>query len=105
MLVEFRLTPVGTGEESKELLAKAVALVEKSELDYQLTAMGILLEGQWEEVMFVIQKCHEELKKFAERVVTDIIIDDRKDLNGRLKGNVLEVEYVLGRALQTGGLT
>ena len=105
MLVEFRLTPVGTGEESKELLAKAVALVEKSELDYQLTAMGILLEGQWEEVMFVIQKCHEELKKFAERVVTDIIIDDRKDLNGRLKGNVLEVEYVIGKALQTGGLT
>ena len=105
MLVEFRLTPVGTGDESKALLAKGVAFVEKCELDYQLTAMGILLEGQWEEVMFVIQKCHEELKKFAERVVTDIIIDDRKDLNGRLKGNVLEVEYVLGRALQTGGLT
>lgn len=105
MLVEFRLTPVGTGEETKELLAKAVALVEKSELDYQLTAMGILLEGQWEEVMFVIQKCHEELKKYAERVVTDIIIDDRQGLNGRLKGNVLEVEYALGRALRTGGLT
>jgi uncharacterized protein (TIGR00106 family) len=105
MLVEFRLTPVGTGEETKELLAKAVALVEKSELDYQLTAMGILLEGQWEEVMFVIQKCHEELKKFADRVVTDILIDDRKELNGRLKGNVLEVEYALGKSLKTGGLT
>jgi len=105
MLVEFRLTPIGTGEETKELLAKAVALVEKSELDYQLTAMGILLEGQWEEVIFVIQKCHEELKKFADRVVTDILIDDRKDLHGRLKGNVLEVEYVLGKSLQTGGLT
>jgi len=105
MLVEFRLTPIGTGEETKELLAKAAALVEKSELDYQWTAMGILLEGQWEEVMFLIQKCHEELKKFAERVVTDIIIDDRKDLNGRLKGNVLEVEYVVGKTLKTGGLT
>ncbi|MGH7490921.1 MAG: MTH1187 family thiamine-binding protein [bacterium] len=105
MLVEFRLTPIGTGEETKELLAKAVALVEKSELDYQLTAMGILLEGSWEEVMFVVQKCHEELKKFAARVVTDITIDDRKDLNGRLKGNVLEVEYALGKTLKTGGLT
>ena len=105
MLVEFRVLPVGTGEETKELVAKTVALIEKSELDYQLTAMGTLLEGQWEEVMFVIQKCHEEVKKFAERVVTEIVIDERKGLNGRLKGNVLEVEYVLGKNLRTGGLT
>ena len=105
MLVEFRVLPVGTGEETKELVAKTVAIIEKSELDYQLTAMGTLLEGQWEEVMFVIQKCHEEVKKFAERVVTEIVIDERKGLNGRLKGNVLEVEYVLGKNLRTGGLT
>ncbi len=105
MLAQFRILPVGTGEETKELVGKTVALIEKSELDYQLTAMGVLLEGQWEEVMFVIQKCHEEVKKFAERVVTEIVIDDRKDLNGRLKGNVLEVEYVLGKNLKTGGLT
>jgi uncharacterized protein (TIGR00106 family) len=105
MLVEFRILPVGTGEETKELTAKTVAIIEKSELDYQLTAMGTLLEGPWEEVMFVIQKCHDEIKKFAERVVTEIVIDDRKDLNGRLKGNVLEVEYVLGKNLKTGGLT
>lgn len=105
MLVEFRILPVGTGEETKELVAKTVAIIEKSELDYQLTAMGTLLEGQWEEVMFVIQKCHEEVKKFAERVVTEIVIDERKGMNGRLKGNVLEVEYVSGRNLKTGGLT
>ena len=55
--------------------------------------------------MFVIQKCHTEIKKFAERVLTEITIDDRKDMAGRLKGNVLEVEYVLGKSLETGGLT
>ena len=105
MLVEFRIIPVGTGEELKELIAKAVAIVEKSELDYQLTAMGTLLEGEWEEIMFVIKKCHEEIKQMSERVVTEIIIDDRKNMQGRLKGNVLEVEYVLGKGLRTGGLT
>jgi len=105
MLAEFRIVPVGSGEETKELVAKTLAIVEKSELDYQLTAMGTLLEGEWEEILFVIQKCHEEIKKVAPRVVTEITIDDRKDLSGRLKGNVLEVEYVLGKSLQTGGLT
>lgn len=105
MLVEFRIIPVGTGEELKEYLAKILAVVEKSELDYQLTAMGTLLEGEWEEIMFVVKKCHDEIKKLSERVVTEIIVDDRKDMKGRLKGNVLEVEYVLGKNLQTGGLT
>lgn len=105
MLVEFRIIPVGTGEETKELVAKTLAIVEKSELDYQLTAMGTLLEGEWEEIAFVIKKCHDEIKQFAERVVTEIVIDDRKDVKNRLKGNVLEVEYVLGKGLQTGGLT
>jgi uncharacterized protein (TIGR00106 family) len=105
MLVEFRIIPVGIGEELKELVAKMLAIVEKSELDYQLTAMGTLLEGEWEEIMFVVKKSHDEIKKFSERVVTEIIIDDRKDMKNRLKGNVLEVEYVLGKSLKTGGLT
>jgi uncharacterized protein (TIGR00106 family) len=105
MLVEFRIIPVGLGEELKELHAKVLAIVEMSELDYQLTAMGTLLEGEWEEIMFAVKKCHDEIKKLSERVVTEIIVDDRKDLKGRLKGNVLEVEYVLGKSLQTGGLT
>ena len=105
MLVELRVTPVGTGEETKELIAKTVAIVEKSELDYQLTAMGTLLEGNWEEVMFVIRKCHDEVLNFAERVLTEIVIDDRKEMTGRLKGNVLEVEYASGKDLETGGLT
>lgn len=105
MLVVFRIIPVGTGEETKELVAKTLAIVEKSELDYQLTAMGTLLEGEWEEITFVIKKCHDEIKQFSERVVTEIVIDDRKDVKNRLKGNVLEVEYVLGKSLQTGGLT
>lgn len=105
MLVEFRIIPVGTGEETKELVAKTLAIVEKSELDYQLTAMGTLLEGEWEEITFVIKKCHDEIKQFSERVVTEIVIDDRKDVKNRLKGSVLEVEYVLGKGLQTGGLT
>ncbi len=105
MLAEFRIVPLGSGEETKELIARTLAIVEKSELDYQLTAMGTLLEGEWDEILFVIQKCHEEVKKSAPRVVTEITLDDRKDLTGRLKGNVLEVEYVLGKSLQTGGLT
>ncbi|HEX9652295.1 MAG TPA: MTH1187 family thiamine-binding protein [bacterium] len=105
MLVNVSFTPVGTGEETKELIAKAMKIIASSELEYQLTAMGVIIEGDWEEVMHLIKKCHDEIKSFAERVVTNIIVDDRKDLNQRLKNTVLEIEYAVGGALNTAGLT
>ena len=105
MLAQVTITPVGTGEELKEMTAKAVAVIEKSELDYQLTSMGTIIEGDWDEIMVIVRKCHDEIKTFADRVVTNIILDDRKDLNDRLKNNVLEVEYALGKSLKTNGLT
>ncbi len=105
MLAQVTITPVGTGEELKEMIAKAVAIIEKSELDYQLTSMGTIIEGDWDEIMVIVKKCHDEVTNFADRVVTNIVIDDRKDLQNRLKNNVLEVEYALGKDLKTSGLT
>ncbi|MDQ7053006.1 MAG: MTH1187 family thiamine-binding protein [candidate division KSB1 bacterium] len=105
MLAEIQFIPIGTGEETKELIAKTVDLIEKSDLDYQLTSMGTIVEGEWDEIMTLVRKCHEKLFEDASRVVTNIVIDDRKDAKNRLKGNVLDIEYALGRGLKTGGLT
>ncbi|RMF65817.1 MAG: thiamine-binding protein [Calditrichaeota bacterium] len=105
MLAQVSIVPVGTGEETKELLAKAARIVHKSELNYQLTSMGMIIEGEWDEVIALVKKCHDEVKNFAERVVTNISIDDRKDLKDRLKNNALEIEYALGESLRTNGLT
>jgi len=105
MLAHVSITPVGTGEKTKELVAKAVAIVAKSGLDYQLTAMGMIIEGDWDDVMTIIRKCHEQVRSLAERVVTSVSIDDRAGLAGRLKNTPLEVEYALGTDLETGDLT
>ncbi len=105
MLAQISFTPVGIGEETKELLAKAAKIVAQSELDYQFTSMGIIIEGDWDDVTTITRKCHEEIRKFSDRLVTNIRIDDRKGLGNRLKNNVLEVEYAVGDSLQTNGLT
>lgn len=105
MLAELQFVTVGTGEELKELTARTADIIEKSELDYQLTAMGILVEGEWDDIMALVKRCHDVLAKDAPRIVTNITIDDRKGEKNRLKKQVLEVEYALGRSLRTGGLT
>jgi uncharacterized protein (TIGR00106 family) len=105
MLAQVTIIPVGTGEEMKELVAKVLRIVDDSDLDYQFTSMSTLLEGEWEEVMAVIRRCHQEVRRFSERVVTYILLDDRRGVSDRLRGKVLETEYVLGRSLKTKGLT
>lgn len=105
MLIQLSVTPVGTGEETKEITAKMMKIIKMSELDYQLTSMGIIIEGDWDELIALARKCHEEVKKYSQRVVTSMVIDDRKDLNNRLKNNVLDVEYAFGDTLETNGLT
>ena len=96
MLASFSIIPIGEGEELKELIAKAVSIIDKSGLPYKLGAMQTTIEGKQEEVLSVIMECHNELLKEAPRVLTHITIDDRKGAEGRLEGKVSDVRKILG---------
>ncbi len=99
MVVEFSIVPVGEGEELSGLVAGIVDLIDRSGLSYQLTAMGTIVEGEWDEVLGLIRRCHSKMRESAARVLTSITIDDRNAAVGRLKGKVEDVERSLGRRL------
>jgi len=99
MLASFAIAPVGVGEELKEHIAKVLDLVDKSGLPYRLGAMQTTVEGEPEQVMDLIMRCHTLMLDRAPRVLTHIAIDDRKGATGRLQGKVADVETVLGRRL------
>ncbi|MBS3813622.1 MAG: MTH1187 family thiamine-binding protein [Candidatus Acetothermia bacterium] len=92
MIVEFDTYPVGQEEGLGPEIAKAIKIVKESGLDYQLTAMGTLLEGEWDEVMDTIKECHQRLKEDHTRVETHVKIDDHAGKTGRLTGKVDSVE-------------
>lgn len=100
MIAEFSLVPIGKGEELGELVAKIVDIVDVSGLPYQLTAMGTLVEGEWDDIMELIKECHFKMRQYSSRVLTLISIDDRENAKSRLKGKVNEVEEILGRELK-----
>jgi len=100
MVAEFSVVPIGRGESLSGLVARVVDLVDKSGLPYQLTAMGTLVEGDWDEVFALIRKCHETMRGQASRVYTHITVDDRDRASDRIKGKIREVEDVLGRKLK-----
>lgn len=99
MVVEFSLAPIGLGEELSGPVAEVVDIVDRSGLPYRLTAMGTIVEGEWDEVLALIKECHRTMRRRAGRVLTHIAIDDRDKALDRLQGKVEAVEKVLGREL------
>jgi len=82
-------------------VAGIIDIVDKSGLPYQLTSMGTIVEGEWDEVFALIKDCHRAMRREAGRVLTRIAVDDREHAKGRLKGKVADVEKTLGRRLKT----
>lgn len=100
MLASFSVLPLGVGEKLGGYVAGIVSLIEESGLDYRFGAMQTTIEGDPEEVIALIMKCHREMRKIAPRVLTSIKIDDREEGSGRITGKVEDVEKVLGRKLK-----
>jgi len=100
MLASFAVVPMGTQDGVKNLVAEVLAIVDRSGLPYKLGAMHTTIEGDAEEVMNVIMRCHRRMLELAPRVLSSITIDDRKGASGRLEGKVKDVEEVLGKRLE-----
>lgn len=100
MIAEFSIIPIGRGESLGELVAKVVDVVDASGLPYKLTAMGTLVEGEWDDIQELIKECHFMMRRHSRRVMTLISIDDREGAKGRLEGKVEDVENILDRELK-----
>jgi uncharacterized protein (TIGR00106 family) len=101
MLASFAVVPMGVSEGVKDLVAEALAIVDASGLPYKLGAMHTTIEGDADQVMDVILRCHRRVLELAPRVLTSITIDDRKGATGRMEGKVKDVEELLGKKLAT----
>ena len=100
MLLELSVIPLGRGRSISADVAGMVKIIDDSGLDYRLTAAGTILEGSWEQVMDVARKCHTEMRKKTERVVTFMKIDDYAERTGRLTTAVTSVETKVGKPVK-----
>ncbi len=100
VLAMFSISPLDKGESVSEYVAKSLEIIDASGLDYQLTPMATIVEGEYDEVMALIGKCHKKMAEHSNRVIATIKIDDRKGKTGRLAGKVEAIEARLGRELK-----
>ncbi len=77
MLVSFSMVPLDKGPHFSSIVARLMKIVKESGLPHQLTPMSTIIEGEWDEVLDVINRCRLELRKDSERVSIKIWVDDK----------------------------
>lgn len=99
-VIEISVVPIGTKEASlSSYVAKAIeVLKEESDIKYQLTSMGTIIESESvEKLLSVAEKMHKSVfSQEIKRVVTSIKLDERKDKELTMDGKVKSVEEKLG---------
>ncbi len=80
-VVEISVVPLGTATPGvSSYVAACLEVVADSGLNYQLTPMGTVIEGEIDEILPVLRRMHEvPFGRGAQRVSTLIKIDDRRD--------------------------
>ncbi|MBI5188147.1 MAG: MTH1187 family thiamine-binding protein [Nitrospirae bacterium] len=100
MLIEFSIIPIGVGNSIGDQLAEILKIVDASGLPYKINPMGTVIEGEWDEIMKLIKKCHGIVMKTGERALTTISIDDRKGKPNRIDEKVKSIERRIGKTLK-----
>ncbi len=101
VLLEFAMAPHGQGESVSAHVARILDVIDRSGLPYQLTPMGTILEGEWDQVMGVVTACFRALEPDCARIGVTLKVDYRAGPGGRLKSKTAKVEERLGRKLAT----
>lgn len=97
MIAEISVVPIGRGVSLGKYVARAVRIIARSGLRYQITPMGTIIEGRTSQVFAVIKQCHLAVLRSSSRVYTRITIDDRKGKTNQMIHKVASVKKKLRR--------
>jgi uncharacterized protein (TIGR00106 family) len=95
VIVDFSLFPLDKGESLSPYVARSIKIIQESGLPYEFRAMGTSIEGEWEEVMAVVNRCVETMQQDCHRIVLNLKADFRKGPSGRLQRKVESVKEKL----------
>ena len=95
IIVELSIFPMDKGISVSPYVARVVNIIKESGLSYDLNAMGTCMEGEWPDVMKVVDACFKDLQKDCGRIYLTMKGDYRKDRIGGLSGKVDSVRSQL----------
>jgi uncharacterized protein (TIGR00106 family) len=99
-MIDISVVPVGTQSPSvSRFVAGAVRLLQNEPgIKYELTAMNTIIEGDLDKLLALAKRMHRSaFDAGAQRVVTTLRIDERRDKPLTIEGKVKAVREKLGK--------
>jgi uncharacterized protein (TIGR00106 family) len=91
VIVHLSVFPLHVGGSLAPHVARVVEVVRASGLPCQLGPMGTAIEGEWDQVMAVVDACYRELEPDFDRIYLSFTADSRRGRQGGLESKVASV--------------
>jgi len=96
VIVDLCVVPLGMGVSLGKYIAVCEKVLGEAGLKRQLHAYGTNIEGEWDEVMAAVKRCHEALHEMGvPRISTTIKLGTRTDRCQSMEDKVRSVEEKL----------
>ena len=80
VIVDIAIIPIGVGLSLSHYVATCEKIFSNAGLEPTLHANGTNIEGEWDDVMAALKRCHEELHSMgAPRIATNLRLGTRTD--------------------------
>ena len=98
VLLDLCVVPLGVGISVSEYIAACQRVLKEAGLKHEMHMYGTNIEGEWDEVMAAVKKCHEVVHEMgAPRISTSIRLGTRIDRNQSMQDKIRSVELKLNR--------
>ncbi len=89
VIMDLTVSPFGVGLSVSKYIASCHEIFEEAGLKTNLHAYGTNIEGEWDEVMAAVKRCHEKLHQMGvPRLTSSIKVGTRTDKEQTMQDKV-----------------
>ena len=100
VIAELVIFPNNVGGSLSTYVARVMDIIDSSGLRYSLSPMSTVVEGEFDEILALLTRCHSELAKDCDRISITMRMDSKpNDSSSRMESKVKSVEEKVGRKL------
>lgn len=97
VIIDLCVVPLGVGVSVSRYVVACEEIIRDAGLKSSLHAYGTNIEGEWEEVMAAVRRCHEKIHEMgAPRITSTIKLGTRVDRHQSMADKVRSVEEKMG---------
>ena len=96
VLIDLCVVPIGVGVSVSVYIAACQRILKDAGLKHEMHMYGTNIEGEWDEVMAAVKKCHEVVHEMgAPRISTTIRLGTRTDREQTMEEKIKSVHNKL----------